>query len=189
MGIKPIMHKKLQHLMVTLCKNGVYKRFMIHYLVAKHFINNPNNLSSLDHIDDNKANNHYTNLRWINKSEFRKYYMKKKIDKFIPPVDANEEKWLSIKGYENYIILTKSIIINKETNLKMTPILSGGYYTVKLSNLLESKKVRQFSVHRLVATTFKINIIDEKIYVDHIDNTKTNNNIENLRWVTPAENK
>ena len=38
--------------------------FYVHKAVAELFISNPNNYSQVDHIDTNKHNNHYTNLRW-----------------------------------------------------------------------------------------------------------------------------
>jgi hypothetical protein len=42
-------------------------------------------------------------------------------------------------------------------------------------------------VHRLVAEAFITNS-DNKPFVDHIDNNKSNNSIDNLRWVTMEEN-
>lgn len=45
-----------------------------HRLVALHFVGNPNNYTQVDHIDENKANNHYTNLRWCTPAENREYY-------------------------------------------------------------------------------------------------------------------
>ncbi len=42
------------------------KSIRIHRLVASHFVDNPDpkNLNIVDHIDGNKKNNHYSNLRW-----------------------------------------------------------------------------------------------------------------------------
>lgn len=40
-----------------------------HRLVALHFLENPNGYTQIDHIDENKANNHYTNLRWCTPQE------------------------------------------------------------------------------------------------------------------------
>lgn len=37
----------------------------IHRLVALAFIPNPNNYTDVNHIDENKYNNHYTNLQWM----------------------------------------------------------------------------------------------------------------------------
>lgn len=44
-------------------KSGRYFR-RIHQLVAKAYINNPNNESIVNHIDGNIENNHFTNLEW-----------------------------------------------------------------------------------------------------------------------------
>lgn len=42
-------------------------------------------------------------------------------------------------------------------------------------------------LHRMVALAFIPNP-ENKPYVDHIDRNTYNNNVENLRWVTPHEN-
>lgn len=51
---------------VTLSKNGKIKNFFIHRLVAEAFIPNPNNLPQVNHKDEDKANNIWTNLEWCN---------------------------------------------------------------------------------------------------------------------------
>ena len=53
------------------------------------------------------------------------------------------------------------------------------------SNYLKHKDV---PVHRIVATTFIPNTDPKKIFVNHKDGDKQNNNVSNLEWVTPSEN-
>ena len=48
---------------VNLSKNGKYKSVSIHRIVGKHFIDNPNNYNILNHIDGNKLNNDYSNMK------------------------------------------------------------------------------------------------------------------------------
>ena len=64
------------------------------------------------------------------------------------------------------------------------PYNSRGYRYVPLS---KSGKVTKVSVHRLVAKTFISN--PEKLeYVNHKDENKSNNRLENLEWCTPKYN-
>lgn len=49
---------------VAQCEIGKPKTYRIHRLVAETFIKNPNNYPVVLHIDDNKLNCHYTNLKW-----------------------------------------------------------------------------------------------------------------------------
>ena len=53
------------YLFVTLWKNNQSKMFHIHRLVAQHFIENPENKPQVNHIDENKKNNHVSNLEWV----------------------------------------------------------------------------------------------------------------------------
>ena len=51
-----------------LCKDGKAKTFKVHRLIAKAFIENPNNLPCINHKDLNPLNNEVSNLEWCNQS-------------------------------------------------------------------------------------------------------------------------
>ena len=61
------------YLKVTLSKYGESKRFYLHRLVAIQFIDNPNNLSQVNHKDGNKLNNNVNNLEWCTKEDNQKH--------------------------------------------------------------------------------------------------------------------
>jgi hypothetical protein len=61
---------------------------------------------------------------------------------------------------------------------------SCGYRQILLYINDEQKHIQ---VHRLVAMAF-ISNPEDKLFVNHIDGDRTNNNFENLEWVTQSEN-
>ena len=81
---KNIVMKQMTHYkgykFVHLYINKKRKKFFIHVLVASHFIPNPDNKKIVNHIDENKKNNHITNLEWMTSGENTRYYhlMRKK---------------------------------------------------------------------------------------------------------------
>jgi len=87
-----------------------------------------------------------------------------------------------IPGFNDYMVNTKGVIINRKTRKRLSPNDNGcGYLQVQFKNR------KNYFVHRLVAQTFIPNY-DNKPCVDHIDGNKKNNHVNNLRWVTPSEN-
>lgn len=54
---------------IYLGKNGIQKTYLLHRLVAKSFIENPENKKEVNHIDFNKDNNSVPNLEWVDSSE------------------------------------------------------------------------------------------------------------------------
>lgn len=57
------------YLAVGLHKEGRGKSFLVHRLVAKAFIPNPDNKEQVNHIDGVKAHNFVNNLEWVTSSE------------------------------------------------------------------------------------------------------------------------
>lgn len=57
-----------QYKYVNLHLNRLHKLVRVHRLVAESFIENPDNLPMVDHIDRDKMNNHVSNLRWVDSS-------------------------------------------------------------------------------------------------------------------------
>lgn len=52
---------------------GRGNKFLGHRLVALAFLENTRNVSDVNHIDGNKANNNLENLEWVNRSENNKH--------------------------------------------------------------------------------------------------------------------
>ena len=96
------------------------------------------------------------------------------------------EEYKIINGFENYEISNLGNIINIKTgkNIKQNQNKQG-YMTVNIIN--NDKIYKKCLVHRLIGFTFILNP-NNKPYIDHIDNNRSNNNITNLRWCLPIEN-
>lgn len=62
---KPCVQNK-GYLLVSLYKDAKEKKFLVHRLVAEHFIDNPNKYCQVNHVDGNKFNNNVINLEWYN---------------------------------------------------------------------------------------------------------------------------
>ena len=54
---------------VELCKHGKLKSFLVHRLIAIHFIDNPLNYPCVNHLDGDKLNNDISNLEWCTHSQ------------------------------------------------------------------------------------------------------------------------
>lgn len=112
-----------------------------------------------------------------------------------------EEIWKDIKGYEGIYQVSnmgkiKSVeryMLNRWGNgfkrwrekIKKQTLSKNGYYTVILST---NGNYKTYFTHRLVAEAFIPNP-ENKPCIDHINTDRTDNRVENLRWVTHKENQ
>ena len=165
---------------VQLTINGKPKSFMVHRLVAQMFCENPNNYNIVDHIDRNKYNNNYTNLRWVTKKENvynRKIKNIQRKNQYIE--NFNENEWQQYK-YTNYYVNKNGQIINIKTKRLLKGAFRNGYIRISFP---EGK----VSLHRIIWESYYGEIPEGKI-LDHIDGNRLNNKLENLRLVTQKEN-
>jgi len=85
---------------MRLCKNGIHKAFLVHYLVYTHFINNTINktIFQIDHIDENKQNNRIDNLQLLTRRRNTAksfIYKGNKTSKYTGVSRHKQEKWVS----------------------------------------------------------------------------------------------
>lgn len=66
---KNILNKYNGYLYTTITTLEGQKQFRLHRLVAKAFVKNPNNLNVVMHLDNDKQNPYYKNLKWGTISE------------------------------------------------------------------------------------------------------------------------
>lgn len=96
-----------------------------------------------------------------------------------------KEEWRSVIGYEGlYEVSSCGQIKSLRKGALLTPHKINGYYVIRLC---KNGKMKNHKVHRLVAIAFIPNP-ENKAFVDHIDTNRSNNRVENLRWVTRQEN-
>lgn len=120
---------------------GVLKNQSIHRSVATLFVGNPENKPFVNHIDENKLNNHFTNLEWVTSNENLQSWH-----------SNNPEKHSSIKMYT---------VVPKESEvLQSNPQMGSAFFTEEsvrnICNLYQ-KGYRKIDVHRM--TGFKMSVV------------------------------
>lgn len=110
-----------------------------------------------------------------------------------------QEIFKDIKGYEGFYQISNKGRVRSLNRYKynhqgqqevkekiLKPFICNGYYKVRLQKDGHAKK---FYIHRLVASEFlDLRGYSTKYQVDHIDNNRLNNDVDNLQIITQAEN-
>lgn len=101
-----------------------------------------------------------------------------------------DEVWRDIKDYEGLYQVSnlgdvRSLNYNQTGEIKV--LKQGNAKGYKRVGLFKNGKTKQYSVHRLVALAF-ISNPDDLPMVNHKDEDKTNNNVNNLEWCTHEYN-
>lgn len=111
-----------------------------------------------------------------------------------------KEIWRDIKDYEGlyqvsnlgrvrsldrYVKHSRGGVMVRRKGCLLKPTTNKGYKMVALS---KNNTIRYYLIHRLVAEAFIPNP-ENKPYIDHINTIKTDNRVQNLRWVTRLENE
>ncbi len=97
-------------------------------------------------------------------------------------------EFIPIKDYEKYSINREGVVMREWKNGTKTEIKGSiGRNGYRMVSLTKQGKTKHFTVHRLLAIYFIPNP-DNKPICDHINRDRSDNRIENLRWVTTHEN-
>lgn len=91
------------------------------------------------------------------------------------------ENWKKIKGYTHYEVSDLGRVRNTKTGVFLKPQVQAVGY--KFVNLYNNGKMRSWYVHRLVALHF-IDNPNGWPQINHKDEDKLNNRVENLEWCT-----
>ena len=147
-----------KYICINLSNNTIIKGNLVHRLVAKAFIDNPENKPTVNHIDRNKSNNHVSNLEWATMSE----------QNFHSASIASKERPLFHKAI-NRIDLTTNTVLQEYKSIS-----DAAKWVIdnKLSTITE-------------ATPNNISIISSKMCA--VANNKRNN-AYNFKWIYKETN-
>ena len=110
---------------IILCKEGKINTFWVHRLVAQAFIDNPDNLSQVNHIDENGLNNCINNLEWCTHKYNNQYGTKNQrcAEKLEKPVDQFDKNGNYIRSFKSLDDAAK--FLNKTNSSNICKVCKG----------------------------------------------------------------
>lgn len=123
------------YLRFSLFKDGKHKRYLAHRLVAKSFVDNPNQYPEINHINENVKDNYVENLEWCTHKQNVNYGSRnKKVSMALKNNQNSAKRVQNIDTLNIYDSLTKA---EKETGIGLSQIslccknkakTAGGYH-------------------------------------------------------------
>lgn len=145
--------KKFGYCRVMLCKNNKTKRFLIHRLMAEHFIPNPENKLCIDHINGIRDDNRIENLRWCTHKENNNFPIARK---------HNSESQKLLRLNSDWVKKNKDAIkkamqrdeVRKKLSLAQKRNWGNPEYIIKQNSNRPTKKVCQYDTNMNFITEY-----------------------------------
>ncbi len=152
---------------VKLCSNKTVKQLQVCYLVASHFVPNPNNFTCVIHLNGDTSNDNALNLGWAENRD-----------------NVSSDNWIEIENFPKYEISPLGIR-NKTTKKMLTPVTKPGSYPFVSLVTDDGRKNRY--IHVEIALHFIPNPENLPV-VNHKNGDKRDFTLSNLEWVTISQN-
>ena len=140
----------------------------------------------VNHINENKLDNHISNLEYITYKENTIYSMNNQRVKNTTQFDISN--FIDIPNYTKYMVSRNGEIYSKAIKrLCRITVLPSGYHKIKCKS--DNGIYKDLYIHVIVAMAY-LNYVpsSNKYVVNHIDGNKSNNKFDNLEIVTQKEN-
>ena len=116
--------RKDDYLQVNLYKDGKQKKYLVHRLIASTYLDNPENLSQVNHKDEDKSNNSVQNLEWCTAAYNANYGTGKERS-----AKSRQKKVICLETNEIFNSLTEAAEKNNVSKSAISKALKRNYYT------------------------------------------------------------